>query len=240
MFISGTIVDNSGRTLSGQTNEAFWNSVRHAKPLAVGLNCALGAADMKPYVANLAACADCYVFCYPNAGLPNAMGGYDQKGPDMAVDIRPFCEDRLVNALGGCCGTTPEHIAAIRAMASAYPPRELHSVPSLLRLSGLEPLTYEPDPTNMRKTFLNIGERCNVAGSIIYKRAIVEGDYDKALSIALAQVRGAATGRHARRKHVLCCCCCCCRCCCCCCCCCCFFCCCCCFFCCCCCIRTCC
>ena len=190
VFISGTIVDNSGRTLSGQTNEAFWNSVQHAKPLAIGLNCALGAADMKPYVANLAACADCFVFCYPNAGLPNAMGGYDQKGPDMAEDIRPFCAERLVNALGGCCGTTPEHIAAIRAMASADPPRERAPVDPVLRLSGLEPLTYKPDPSNMRSTFLNIGERCNVAGSIIYKRAIVDGDYDKALSIALAQVGG--------------------------------------------------
>lgn len=92
VFISGTIVDNSGRTLSGQTNEAFWNSVSHAKPMAVGLNCALGANDMKQYIANLSACADCYVFCYPNAGLPNAMGGYDQKGAEMAEDIRPFCE----------------------------------------------------------------------------------------------------------------------------------------------------
>lgn len=95
VFISGTIVDNSGRTLSGQTNEAFWNSVSHAKPMAVGLNCALGATDMKQYIANLSACADCFVFCYPNAGLPNAMGGYDQKGEEMAEDIRPFCE---------CCG----------------------------------------------------------------------------------------------------------------------------------------
>ena len=92
VFISGTIVDNSGRTLSGQTNEAFWNSVSHAKPMAIGLNCALGATDMHKYIANLSACADCYVFCYPNAGLPNAMGGYDQKGPEMAEDIRPFCE----------------------------------------------------------------------------------------------------------------------------------------------------
>jgi 5-methyltetrahydrofolate--homocysteine methyltransferase len=105
VMISGTIVDNSGRTLSGQTNEAFWNSVSHAKPFAVGLNCALGALDMKKYVANLSQCADCYVFCYPNAGLPNAMGGYDQKGPEMAEDIRPFCEESLVNAIGGCCGT---------------------------------------------------------------------------------------------------------------------------------------
>ena len=100
-----------------QTNEAFWNSVSHAKPFAVGLNCALGASDMKKYIANLSRCADCYVFCYPNAGLPNAMGGYDQKGPEMAEEIRPFCEDGIVNAIGGCCGTSPEHIAAIRAIA---------------------------------------------------------------------------------------------------------------------------
>jgi 5-methyltetrahydrofolate--homocysteine methyltransferase len=113
VFISGTIVDNSGRTLSGQTNEAFWNSISHAKPMAVGLNCALGATDMKKYIANLSGCADCFVFCYPNAGLPNAMGGYDQKGPEMAEEIRPFCEENLVNAIGGCCGSTPEHIAAI-------------------------------------------------------------------------------------------------------------------------------
>ena len=114
VFVSGTIVDNSGRTLSGQTNEAFWNSVSHSKPFAVGLNCALGATDMHKYIANLSACADCYVFCYPNAGLPNAMGGYDQKGPEMAEEIRPFCDDNLVNAIGGCCGSGPEHISAIR------------------------------------------------------------------------------------------------------------------------------
>ena len=101
VFISGTIVDNSGRTLSGQTNEAFWNSVSHAKPMAIGLNCALGATDMKQYIANLSACADCYVFCYPNAGLPNAMGGYDQKGPEMAEEIRPFCECRWKGGAAG-------------------------------------------------------------------------------------------------------------------------------------------
>jgi 5-methyltetrahydrofolate--homocysteine methyltransferase len=104
VFVSGTIVDNSGRTLSGQTNEAFWNSISHAKPMAVGLNCALGAKDMIPYIANLSACADCFVFAYPNAGLPNAMGGYDQKGPEMAEECRPFLEQGLLNGLGGCCG----------------------------------------------------------------------------------------------------------------------------------------
>ena len=192
VMISGTIVDNSGRTLSGQTNEAFWCSIKQAKPFAVGLNCALGATDMKKYIANLSLCADCYVFCYPNAGLPNAMGGYDQKGPGMAEDIRPFCVEGLVNAIGGCCGTGPEHIAAIKAMASAYPPRKPHSVLPLLRLSGLEPLNYQPDPANMRKTFLHLGERCNVAGSIIFKKAIVNNDYDAAVAIALKQVQNGA------------------------------------------------
>ena len=194
-MISGTIVDNSGRTLSGQTNEAFWNSVSHAKPFAIGLNCALGAKDMKKYIANLSQCADCYVFCYPNAGLPNAMGGYDQKGPEMGEDIRPFCEEGLVNAIGGCCGTTPEHIAAIKAMAAAYPPRQRHSVEPLMRISGLEPLNYQPNPANMRSTFLNLGERCNVAGSIMFKKAIIDNDYDKALGIALKQVGSSRRGK---------------------------------------------
>jgi 5-methyltetrahydrofolate--homocysteine methyltransferase len=192
VFISGTIVDNSGRTLSGQTNEAFWNSIAHAKPLAVGLNCALGATDMKKYIANLSACADCFVFCYPNAGLPNAMGGYDQKGVEMAEEIRPFCEEGLVNAIGGCCGSTPEHIAAIVAMASQYPPRPVHDVEPLMRISGLEPLNYQPNASNMRSTFLNLGERCNVAGSIMFKKAIVNNDYDTALAIALKQVQQGA------------------------------------------------
>jgi hypothetical protein len=155
----------------------------------VGLNCALGASDMKKYIANLSACADCYVFCYPNAGLPNAMGGYDQKGAEMAEEVRPFFEEGLVNGVGGCCGTTPEHIAAIRAVASTYPPRPRHDVAPLMRVSGLEPFNYTPDAGNLRSTFINIGERCNVAGSIMFKKAIIDGDYDKALSIALKQVR---------------------------------------------------
>jgi 5-methyltetrahydrofolate--homocysteine methyltransferase len=174
--------------LSGQTNEAFWNSVQHAKPFAVGLNCALGARDMRQYIANLSKCADCYVFCYPNAGLPNAMGGYDQKGAEMAEELRPFCVDNLVNAIGGCCGTSPEHIAAIRAMASAFPPRPVHSVPPCLRLSGLEPLNYQPNPADQRAAFLCIGERCNVAGSLLFKKAVVAGDWDKAVAVAGQQV----------------------------------------------------
>jgi 5-methyltetrahydrofolate--homocysteine methyltransferase len=120
------------------------------------------------------------------------MGGYDQKGPEMAEDIRPFCEAGLVNAIGGCCGTGPEHIAAIRAMGGTYPARKVHSVEPLMRLSGLEPLNYSPNPTNMRSTFLNIGERCNVAGSIMYKKAIVNNDWDAAVAIALKQVQQGA------------------------------------------------
>jgi 5-methyltetrahydrofolate--homocysteine methyltransferase len=188
-MISGTIVDNSGRTLSGQTNEAFWNSVRHARPFAVGLNCALGAADMVPYLENLSAAADCYVFAYPNAGLPNAMGGYDQTGPQMAAEVSAFFERGLVNAVGGCCGSSFPHIKALREASSGYAPRARHSVESRMRLSGLEPLNYDPKVDNMHDTFLYIGERCNVAGSIAYKKAIVAGDYDKAAAIALKQVR---------------------------------------------------
>eukprot|EP00976_Prorocentrum_cordatum_P072372 1180687-Prorocentrum_minimum.AAC.2 len=125
VFVSGTIVDNSGRTLSGQTNEAFWISVSHAKPMAIGLNCALGAKDMYKYVANLAKCADCYVFCYPNAGLPNAMGGYDDTPDGMAGDCMPFAADGLINGIGGCCGTGPEHIKALaEQVAAPHKPRE--------------------------------------------------------------------------------------------------------------------
>ncbi len=178
--------------LSGQTNEAFWNSVQHAKPFAVGLNCALGASDMQKYIANLSKCADCYVFCYPNAGLPNAMGGYDQKPEEMAEEIRPFCAEGLVNALGGCCGTTPAHIAAIAKMAAAYKPRSTHTPEPLMRLSGLEPLNYQPSASDMRSTFLSIGERCNVAGALLFKKAVINGDWDKAVSIALAQVQSGA------------------------------------------------
>jgi len=192
VFISGTIVDNSGRTLSGQTNEAFWISIQHAKPLAIGLNCALGAKDMYKYVKNLSDCADCFVFCYPNAGLPNAMGGYDQKGPEMAEDCRPFAADGLINGIGGCCGSSPEHIASLKKMADEYKPRELKVQEDLLRISGLEPMIYRPDTSCMRKTFWNVGERCNVAGSSIYKKAIVDGNYEKALAIAIKQVQQGA------------------------------------------------
>ena len=192
VFVSGTIVDNSGRTLSGQTNEAFWNSMSHSKPIAIGLNCALGAKDMVPYIENLSRVADCWVFCYPNAGLPNAMGGYDQKGAEMAEDCRVFPEKGLINAIGGCCGTTDEHIKCLADMVATFKPRERHDVPDIMRLSGLQPLNYEPNEKDYRKTFINLGERCNVAGSTIFKKAIVDGNYEKALAIALKQVENGA------------------------------------------------
>ena len=192
VMVSGTIVDNSGRTLSGQTNEAFWNSVSHVKPYAIGLNCALGAKDMKPFMANLSKVADCWVFCYPNAGLPNAMGGYDQKGHEMAEECKPFFDDGLINGIGGCCGTGPEHIAALRAMSENYPVRPKSKPDDIMRISGLEPLNYYPEEGNQRATFLNVGERCNVAGSMLYKKAIVAGDYEKAAAIALKQVQQGA------------------------------------------------
>merc|ERR1719440_2055287 len=192
VFVSGTIVDNSGRTLSGQTNEAFWNSVGHSKPIAIGLNCALGAKDMVPYIENLSKAADCWVFCYPNAGLPNAMGGYDQKGHEMADECRVFPEKGLINAIGGCCGTTEDHIGCLAKMVSEFKPRKKHDVPDMMRLSGLEPFNYDPDTNDYRKTFINLGERCNVAGSTIFKKAIVDGNYEKALAIALKQVENGA------------------------------------------------
>ena len=192
VFISGTIVDNSGRTLSGQTNEAFWNSVKHVKPMALGLNCALGASDMIEYIENLSNCCDCYVFAYPNAGLPNCMGGYDQTGAEMKEEVRPFVEKGLVNMLGGCCGTWYDHIAAIADLVKDFEPREVPVIEDKMRLSGLEPLNYTPDEKNMRGTFLNVGERCNVAGSMMYKKAIVDGNYEKALAIALKQVQQGA------------------------------------------------
>jgi len=142
VVISGTITDASGRTLSGQVTEAFWNSVRHVQPFAVGLNCALGAKDMRPYLAELSRLADCFVSCYPNAGLPNAFGEYEQGAADMAGELAEFAESGLVNLLGGCCGSTPEHIAHIREHVSKYPPRNVPEIERRMRLSGLEPFVH--------------------------------------------------------------------------------------------------
>ena len=187
IMISGTITDRSGRTLSGQTTEAFWNSLRHIKPFAVGLNCALGADEMRPYVAEIARIADTNVCIYPNAGLPNEFGEYDQLAAEMATIVGEFASSGLVNILGGCCGTTPDHIAAIAAAAETNVPRVIPDVPRRMRLSGLEPFTLTDEIP-----FVNIGERTNVTGSAKFRRLITEGDYDTALEIARQQVENGA------------------------------------------------
>lgn len=183
LIISGTITDASGRTLSGQVTEAFWNAIRHAKPLAVGLNCALGAPEMRPYIAEVARIADTFVSCYPNAGLPNAFGEYDESPEAQAGYIAEFAEAGLVNLVGGCCGTTPEHIAEIAKVVDGKPQRELPEIPVATRLSGLEPLNITDD-----SLFVNIGERTNITGSARFRNLIKAEDYDTALSVALQQV----------------------------------------------------
>ncbi len=187
VMISGTITDASGRTLSGQVTEAFWNSVRHAKPLLIGLNCALGAQEMRPYLAELSRIADCFVSCYPNAGLPNAFGEYDEAPDQTAAIIGEFASSGLVNLLGGCCGTTPGHIAAIADAAAGRSPRVPGEIVSALRLSGLEPLTVLPD-----SLFVNVGERTNITGSAKFRNLIRDGDYNSALTVARQQVENGA------------------------------------------------
>ena len=187
VIISGTITDASGRTLSGQVTEAFWNSVRHARPLAVGLNCALGAAEMRPYVAELARVADCFVSCYPNAGLPNAFGEYDETPEQMASVIDEFAEAGLVNLLGGCCGTTPDHVKSIAEAAEGKKARTPSDTAPALRLSGLEPLTVTED-----SLFVNVGERTNITGSARFRKLIQNEDYPTALNVARQQVESGA------------------------------------------------
>ena len=183
VIISGTITDASGRTLSGQVTEAFWNAIRHVKPLAVGLNCALGAPEMRPYIAEMARIADTFVSCYPNAGLPNAFGEYDESPERQASYIADFAEAGLVNLVGGCCGTAPPHIAEIAKVVDGKPPRELPEIEVATRLSGLEPLNITDD-----SLFVNIGERTNITGSARFRNLIKAEDYDTALSVALQQV----------------------------------------------------
>ena len=187
LMISGTITDASGRTLSGQTTEAFWISVAHGEPLSIGLNCALGAADMRPYLSELSRIADCYVSCYPNAGLPNAFGEYDQTAEEMATIIREFARDGFLNIVGGCCGSTPAHIKAIADAVEGIAPRKIPTIASYTALSGLEPLIIRPD-TN----FVNVGERTNVTGSKKFAKLILAGNYDEALSVARQQVEAGA------------------------------------------------
>ncbi len=187
VIISGTITDASGRTLSGQTPEAFWVSLQHAEPLAIGLNCALGAKDMRPHIEALSNTASCFVSAYPNAGLPNAFGEYDEGPDEMGSQLRDFCASGFLNLIGGCCGTTPDHIRAMAAVAAEYPPRQPAQPSPYLALAGLEPLTITPE-TN----FVNVGERTNVTGSRRFARLIKSEDYDTALEVALHQVEGGA------------------------------------------------
>lgn len=187
VMVSGTITDASGRTLSGQTVEAFWVSINHMKLLSVGLNCALGAKEMRPHLSDLSKVADCFVSAYPNAGLPNEFGEYDQSAEEMRDYIRSFVESGFVNIIGGCCGTGPEHIRAMAEAVRGLPPRTVPEVPAYTQLSGLEPLTIRPN-TN----FVNVGERTNVTGSRKFARLIKNNDYAEALSVARHQVEGGA------------------------------------------------
>ncbi|HSN20348.1 MAG TPA: methionine synthase, partial [Usitatibacter sp.] len=187
IMISGTITDASGRTLSGQTVEAFWNSVRHARPLSVGFNCALGAQQLRPHVEELARIADVYVSAHPNAGLPNAMAEYDERPEETAAFIREWAESGWLNITGGCCGTTPDHIRAIAEAVLASKPRSVPQVPAMLRLSGLEPLNVGDE-----SLFVNVGERTNVTGSKAFARLVLAGDYAQALSVARQQVESGA------------------------------------------------
>ena len=172
IIVSGTITDASGRTLSGQTTEAFWNSVRHARPAVVGLNCALGGKQLRPYIEELSRIADTYVCAYPNAGLPNAFGEYDETAPETAQTLREFAASGFVNMVGGCCGTTPEHIRAVADAVAGLAPRSVPMIPGACRLSGLEPLSIDA-----RSLFVNVGERTNVTGSAKFRKLIEAGDY---------------------------------------------------------------
>ena len=187
LMISFTITDQSGRTLSGQTVEAFFNSISHAPLFSVGLNCALGAKEMRPYLVELSKIAPCYISCYPNAGLPNEFGEYDEQPHDTACLLEDFAKDGLVNVVGGCCGTTPAHIQHIAQHVKDKQPRIIPNVSPYLRLSGLEALTVFPE-----SNFINIGERTNVTGSRKFARLIKEEKYEEALSVARQQVEGGA------------------------------------------------
>ncbi|MDR1367611.1 MAG: methionine synthase, partial [Candidatus Accumulibacter sp.] len=187
VMISGTITDASGRTLSGQTAEAFWNSLRHIQALSFGFNCALGAKELRPFVEELSRVCDCFVSAHPNAGLPNAFGGYDETPERLSEEIGEWAKQGIVNIVGGCCGTTPAHIGAIARKVASIAPRVVPALPKKLRLSGLEPLSVGPE-----SLFVNIGERTNVAGSKIFARMIREKRFDEAISVARQQVESGA------------------------------------------------
>jgi len=187
IMLSGTITDASGRTLSGQTTEAFWNSVRHAEPIAIGLNCALGARQLRPYIQELARISETYVLAYPNAGLPNAFGEYDETPAETAEILNEYAQSGLLNIVGGCCGTTPEHIKLIRESVTRHERRKLAPLPVKCRLAGLEPLNIGDE-----SLFVNVGERTNVTGSAKFRKLIEAGDYNAALDVARQQVASGA------------------------------------------------
>uniref|UniRef100_UPI0030DCE627 homocysteine S-methyltransferase family protein n=1 Tax=uncultured Sneathiella sp. TaxID=879315 RepID=UPI0030DCE627 len=187
VMVSGTITDASGRTLSGQTAEAFWASMAHVKPISIGFNCALGAKDLRPHIQAVSNVATTHVSVHPNAGLPNELGDYDDTPAYMAEQLAEFAKSGLVNIVGGCCGTRPEHIAAIAKAVADFAPRTLPEIEPVCRLSGLEPL-YMDDVAG----FVNVGERTNVAGSAKFKKLVMDGDYDTALDIAREQVLNGA------------------------------------------------
>ena len=187
VMISGTITDASGRTLTGQVTEAFWNSLSHARPMSIGLNCALGADQLRQYVEELAGIADTFVSAHPNAGLPNEFGEYDETPEQIAAELGDWAANGFINIVGGCCGTTPEHIRAIVEAVSKHPPRAIPELPVACRLAGLEPCNIGAD-----SLFVNVGERTNVTGSARFKRLIMEGDYETALEVARHQVENGA------------------------------------------------
>ncbi|HKI61999.1 MAG TPA: methionine synthase [Mariprofundaceae bacterium] len=187
IIISGTITDASGRTLSGQTATAFYNSLAHARPISIGLNCALGASELRQYVEELSGTVSCAINAHPNAGLPNAFGSYDETPEDMAAEIKEWAESGFLNIIGGCCGTGPEHIRAMAKAVAGIPPRPAPDQPVKCRLSGLEPLHIDQD-----SLFVNVGERANVTGSAVFKRLVMAGDYNTALNICREQVENGA------------------------------------------------
>lgn len=187
IMISGTITDASGRTLSGQTTEAFWSSLAHAKPVSIGLNCALGPKELRQYVEVLSNIADTHISAHPNAGLPNEFGEYDESPEDVSAEIGEWAEQGFLNIVGGCCGTSPAHIRAIVEVVSKYPPRKIPDLPKQCQLAGLEPCNITAD-----SLFVNVGERTNVTGSAMFKRLIMEGDFETALDVARQQVENGA------------------------------------------------
>ena len=187
LWLSFTAIDKSGRNLSGQTSEAFWISVEHAEPFIVGVNCSLGATEMRPFLEGLANVASTYVACHPNAGLPNALGLHDEQAADTSRYLRAFAEDGLVNLVGGCCGTMPEHTHAIARAVEGLPPRAVPPRSAQPRFSGLEPFMIRPDTG-----FVVVGERTNVTGSARFRRLIEANDFQGAVDVALEQVRGGA------------------------------------------------